>query len=219
MHESFRLEEGVPATPGESPFHVRGVYYASVIDDAKNVPGGLARFLNELADPRVREFMRQGFQFMTWYDACPTLPCGVALARIRERPYEAYMRETGQAYMRRLIPSMFRIFSRIGGPRLAAAHASRLFQMYFDCFQLSIPRVTDTDGTGHVTGLPLYLAPVFLNQSIGIISGALESLGAHDIEATYRDVVPSNPNDPLAPITCQVDFKWRLEGKPTNTRP
>jgi hypothetical protein len=38
MHGSFRLEETVPVPPGTSPFHVRGVIYASIIDSVKTRP-------------------------------------------------------------------------------------------------------------------------------------------------------------------------------------
>src|SRR5262245_60966145 len=114
MHSSFHLDEFVPVAPGTSPFRVRGLYYARVIEAAKNLPGGMDQLLGDLADSRVRDFMRQKFQFMGWYDALPTMPCAVAMTRLRERPFEEYMRETGRAAMQKLIPSMFRVFSRLG---------------------------------------------------------------------------------------------------------
>lgn len=211
MHELFRLEETLPLAPGTSPFHVRGIYYLRVVEDAKSLPGGMRQFLDELPDPRVRDFMRQKFQFTSWYDALPTLPCGVALARIRRRPFEEFMRETGRQSMVALAPSMFRIFSRFGGPRFAAAHAPRLFQAHFDFFELQLLRVTNYEGSGVVPSLPLYLAPTMVNQLIGIITGALECLGASAVEASYRDVRPSPSKHGFDMVTCGADLKWHLE--------
>jgi hypothetical protein len=219
MHESFRLEETVPVPPGTSPFHVRGVIYVSIIDSVKTIPGGMDRFLDELVDARVRDFMRQKFQFMGWYDVCPALPSAVAIARIRGRPFEAYIREAAKDSMLRLVPSMFRLFSRLGGPRLAAAHAPRLFQTYYDFLDLRLSRVSDEGGSGTLTGIPMYVAPQILNHVIGIIDGALESLGAKEIEATYRDVTVSGSHCGFELVTCHGDFRWRLAPKTPPAQP
>lgn len=210
MHESFRLDETLPVAPGTSPFRLRGVTYARLIDDAKALPGGMPQLVDELVDPRVRDFIRQKFQFMDWYDAFPLLPLAVTFARIKNRPLEPHMRAIGHEAMLKLIPSMFRVLSRLGGPRLAAAHAPRLFQMYFDFVELDQLRVDDHEGTGIVSGVPLYLAPVIINQVIGIIAGALESLGAKDIQADYRDVTVNGSRGGFELVTCHGDFKWRL---------
>jgi hypothetical protein len=219
MHESFRLDETVPVPPGTSPFNLRGVSYARVLEDAKTLPGGVDRFLDELVDHRVRDFMRQKFQFMTWYDALPLLPCAVTMTRINDRPLEAHMRAKGRESMRKLIPSMFRILSRLGGPRLAASHAPRLFQTYFDFLEFRLTYVNDDGGSGTISGVPLYLAPVVLNLSIGFINGALESLGAMDIGASYRDLTVSGSRGGFDLVTCHSDFKWRLAPMLWRARP
>jgi len=196
--------------PGTSPFHVRGVYYARVVTFARSLPGGIEQFLGGLLDPRVRDFMRQQFHFMNWYDAFPMLPCGVAMARICQQPFEEFMRERARASMLILVPSMFRVFARLGGPRLAASHAPRLFQSHFDFVELTLPRVNDVSGSGTVTGVPLYLAPIIANQVLGIISGALESLGASAIDASYRDVSTASPRYGFDTVTFHGDFAWSL---------
>ena len=210
MHESFRLEEIVPQPPGTSPFHVRGIYYIRVLDHARRVPGGLSRLLDELADPRVRDFMQQRFQFMTWYDVFPTLPCGIAMARICNRPFEAFMRETGHLAMTALAPSMFRLFSRFAGPRFAASHAPRLMRAYFDFVHLHVHGVNEREGTGSLSGIPLYVAPSIVNQLLGITSGALESLGATAVEGSYDQVVKSGSLQGQDLVTCRAHLKWSL---------
>jgi hypothetical protein len=218
MHESLRLDETVPVTPGESPFHVKGLFYARLLEDAKTLPGGVGQLMDELVDPRVRDFIRQKFHYAIWYDACPVLPCAVTFTRLRGRPLEAHMRHVGQAAMRALIPSMFRVFSRLGGPRLAAAHAPRLFQTYFDFVELKLLHVSDCEGIGTITGVPLYLAPVVINQIIGIIAGALESLGAKEIQAGYRDLAVTGSTAGFELVTCRGEFKWRLEHRTPPSR-
>lgn len=211
MDESFPLDETLPVPAGTSPFHVRGIYYIRVRDHAKSLPGGMTQFLDELVDARVRDFMRQPFHFMTWYDAFPTLPCGMALARIRGRPIEPFMRETGRQSMLRLAPSMFRLFSRIGGPRLAAAHAPRLFRNYFDFVELRMYGVNDCEGRGVASGIPRYAAAAIVNQAIGITTGGLESLGATDVQGSYRDVRVSGSNGGFPTVTFTADFRWSLQ--------
>ena len=219
MHELFRLDETLPVPPGTSPFNLRGVSYARLLEDAKALPGGVERFLDELVDHRVRDFMRQKFQFMNWYDAFPLLPCAVTMTRIQDRPLEAHMRETGRESMRKLIPSMFRVLSRLGGPRLAASHAPRLFQMYFDFVEFKVTYVDDDGGTGTVSGVPLYLAPVAVNLVLGFIAGVLESLGAKEIVSGYRDVAVSGCRGGFDLVTCRGEFAWRLEQKLLKARP
>ncbi len=219
MHEAFRLDETLPVAPGTSPFRLRGVTYARFHEDAKSLPGGMQQVLDELVDPRVRDFIRQKFQFMDWYDAFPLLPLAVTFTRIRNQPLEPHMRFVGREAMLKLIPSMFRVLSRLGGPRMAAAHAPRLFQMYFDFVELKQLRVDDHEGTGVVSGVPLYLAPVILNQVIGIIDGALQSLGARNIQSGYRDLTVNGSQGGFDLVTCHGDFKWHLERPPLGFRP
>jgi hypothetical protein len=185
-----------------------------MVEDAKTLPGGMRQLLDGLIDMRVREFIQQKFHFMEWYDAFPLLPCSVTITRILDRPLESHMRHVGREAMRKLIPSMFRILSRLGGPRLAAAHANRLFQTYFDFVEITQLRVDDHGGTGVVSGVPLYLAPVILNQVIGFIAGALESLGAKDIQADYRDVTLHGSHGGFDLVKCHGEFKWRLGQTP-----
>lgn len=222
VHELFRLEETVPLAPGTSPFHVRGVYYLRVLEHAKSLPGGLPRFLDELVDARVRDFLRQRFQFMHWYDAFPTLPCGVALSRIRGLPFEVYMRERGQQAMLALAPSMFRLLSRVGGPRFAASHAPRLIGAHFDFLEVQLLHVSDFEGSATVSSVPRYAAPAIVNVFIGITAGALECLGASGIEGSYREVTTSSSNSGFDMVAFRVELKWRLErapaGRITNRR-
>lgn len=210
MDEPFPLDDTLPAPPGTSPFHVRGIYFIRVREHAKGLPGGMTQFLDELVDARVRDFIQQRFQFMAWYDALPTLPCGLALARIRGRPMDVFMRETGRESMLRLAPSMFRVLSRLGGPRLAAAHAPRLFQNYFDFVELALSGVNERQGGGRASGIPLYAAAAIVNQAIGITTGALESLGATQVEASYGDVAMSRASHGFDTISCRLHFSWSL---------
>ena len=155
---------------------------------------------------------------MDWYDAFPLLPLAATFTRLRKRPLEPHMRAIGREAMLKLIPSMFRVLSRLGGPRMAAAHAPRLFQTYFDFVEMKDLRVDDHEGTGVVCGIPAYLAPVIINQVIGIIAGALESLGAKEIQASYRDVTLSGSRDGFDLVTCHGDFTWHLERAPFGSR-
>ena len=214
MHELFRLEETVPLAPGTSPFHVRGVYYLRVLEHAKSLPGGLHRFLDELVDARVRDFLQQRFQFMGWYDALPALPCGVALSRIRGLPFEVFMRERGQQTMLALAPSMFRLLSRLGGPRFAASHAPRLIRAHFDFSEVQVLHVSNVEGSATVSSVPLYAAPAIANLFIGITAGALECLGASGIEGSYREVTTSSSNGGFGMVAFRVELKWRLGRMP-----
>lgn len=219
MHSSFRLDEAIPVAPGTSPFKVRGAFYSTLFENAKALSGGMGRLLDELDDPRVRDFVTQRFHLMGWYDALPALPCAAALTRMRGEPFEALMREVARNMMRRLIPSMFRMLPGLGRPKVAAAHAPRLFQTYFNFVELQLGIVTDHEGTGIVSGIPQYAAPVFVNQILGIFIGTLESLGATDVEASYRDLTVSGSRDGLDLVSCRGEFKWRLEKFGPKSRP
>ena len=210
MHELFRLDEIVPVAPGQGPFHVRGLYYSRILDHAKGLSGGVNQFLDELADARVRDFMRRPFQFMGWYDAFPTLPCQVALARASGRPLEEFIRERSRLAMAKLIPSMFRPLAILGGPRLAAPHTPRLIQTYFDFIEVKVAAADDRGAAGTASGVPLYLAPVTINTVLGILVGSLESLGARDVRARYDDVVLTGMKDGFETVSFRASFSWSV---------
>lgn len=210
MHELFRLDQSVPVQPGTSPFHVRGIYYTLILQHARSLPGGMEQFLSQVTDSRVREFMNQPFKFMNWYDAFPTLPCQVALARIRGGPFEDFIRERARLSMQKLIPSMFRTVSKLAGPAAAACHAPRLLQHYYDFLQVEVNDVGGSEGYGTVSGIPLYLAPVNINGILGLLAGALESLGGNDIRTTYSDVDVTGKKGGFDTISCRLHVEWTV---------
>jgi hypothetical protein len=209
MHELFRLDQSVPVPPGTSPFHVRGIYYTLILQHARSLPGGMDQFFSEVPDVRVREFMNQPFKFMNWYDAFPTLPCQVALNRIRGGPFEEFIRERARLSMQKLLPSMFRTVSKLAGPAAAACHASRLLQHYYDFLQVEVSNVSHTEGHGGMSGVPLYLAPVTINGILGLIAGALESLGASDIRTSYLEVGVTGKTNGFDTVSCRVHVRWK----------
>jgi hypothetical protein len=212
MNELFTLTEVLPVDPGTSPFHVRGLYYSRLLDHAKSLPGGRDAFFAELEDPRVRTFLEQKFAWSEWYDALPTMPCHVALARARKADFEKMTRERGRVAGKTIIPAMFRAVLALASPKAMAQHMPRMMMSNFDFIRVRLTYIDDAGGRGESSAVPLILAPSVVNTVLGFIEGALELAGYTSIESRYTDVVRDGQAHCYDIVTVRYEFSWRPKG-------
>jgi hypothetical protein len=208
MHELFTLTEVLPVDPGTSPFHVRGLYYARLLEHARTLPGGRERFLGALKDERVREFLDQRFSWSTWYDALPTMPCHVALAHLRNADFETLTRERGRVAGKAIVPAMFRAVLTLASPKAMAQHLPRMMMSNFDFVRTTLTHIDDSSGKGEVSAVPTLLAPGVTNIVLGFIEGVLELAGYRDVAARYTEVFVDGRVDGFETLTVRHEFSW-----------
>jgi hypothetical protein len=208
MHPLFELTEILPVPPGDSPFHVRGLYYTRLLEHARSLPGGVDAFFGTLKDERVREFLRQKFAWSTWYDALPTMPCHVALARVRGLDFETLTKERGRLAGKAIIPSMFRALLALASPQAMAQHIPRVLMANFDFMRTDVSRVLDDKGIGEGHAIPLVIAPSVILTVLGFTEGALELAGYSDVSSSYSDVTPDGQVHGFDTVATRLEFSW-----------
>jgi hypothetical protein len=209
MHSLFRIGEPLPVAPGESPFHLRGVYFDRVVSRARKDPGGLPALLDALSGERVRAFVQQKFSWNGWYDALPIMPMYEAIARLRGQDFETCVREGTRRGAIEAIPSLFRFALRMTG---AAVLSGRLAQMVIyssDFTRLGIQHMSDGRGSATGSGIPLYIAPQTANLSLGYFQAALELRGKLDVQGRYTTVTKDGERDGFETVTIGYEFTWR----------
>jgi len=209
MHPLFRVDDPLPVAPGESPFHMRGVYFDRVVSRVKDECGGFAPLLQAIDDERVRAFVQQKFQWNGWYDVLPIMPIYGAVAHLRGQDFETCVREGTRRGAIEAIPRLFRVALRLTG---ASALAGRLAQMVIyssDFTRLGIQSVTDTSAVATGSGIPLYVAPHIANLSLGYFRAALELRGNADVDGRYTTVTKDGERDGFETVTIAYEFSWR----------
>lgn len=208
MDPSFDMTEELERPPGTSPFHARGIFYDHLLKHASTLPGGIPRFLSEMRDPAVREFMSQRFKWTEWYDAIPMTAAQVALCRIDAGEFETLVRARARRAAQNLVPRLFRVVLGMGNPKLAAEHLQSLLVRHYDFSDLAV-EVTGNEGRGTVQRLPRRIAPSFVNVVVGLVDGALGLMGAKSIEGGYSNVREAPPAHGFPTVSCDIHFRWK----------
>lgn len=208
MHELFELTEVLPVAPGQSPFHVKGLYYTRLLDHARSLPGGRSAFFKELKDERLPEFYSQRFGWSKWYDALPTMPAHIALARARGADFETLTRERGKLAGQAIVPAMFRAVLALASPQAMAQHMPRMLMANFDFMRHQGVRIERSSGVGETSAIPRILAPSVSNTVMGFIEGVLDLAGYTQVRARYTDVVEDGVQEGFPTVTVRYEFSW-----------
>jgi hypothetical protein len=201
------IEETLPVDPGKSPFHVRGVYYARVMEHARSSPGGIDAFWGALKDARLKPFLQQSFSWSEWYDAFPTLPAHVALARVRSEDFEKGTRDRARGAAVELVGKLFK-FAMDGMARgESVPHIPRIFESQFDFGSIELSATRDR-GEGTVRGIPRYVAPSLINVFLGIMQGALEHDGGASVKIEYTSIDTDGSRDGFDLIRAHIESTW-----------
>lgn len=209
MHELFEIRETLPIEAGQSPFHIRGLYYSRLLTRAGTLPGGIPRLLDALKDDSVRQFAQQKFNWNRWYDVLPSMPLYAALARIHDRDFEQFVFEGSRMAARELVPRVFRFAARMASPAVLAARVAQLNMHGVDFQTLALDPFQDGRGSGSASGVPLIVAPNMANFVLGWFQGLIEVGGSRVTSARYTDVVSEGLRDGFQTVKIRYEFEWR----------
>jgi hypothetical protein len=201
------MDDPLPVPPGQSPFHVRGLYYARLLSHATKRLGGRARVLSALS-PELRAFAEQSFAWTGWYDALPAMPICVAFVRELGLPFEPGVREQTRSAALDIIPSFFRLALRVPGHVAFTAQTERIVPATMDFIELKMERSTETHSSGWGRGVPLFLAPHVANTVVGFFQAILELRTGAVVRARYTDVVKIAPRHGFESVAIRYEFDW-----------
>jgi hypothetical protein len=207
VHPLFSIDEPLPVAPGESPFHIRGVYYERLIAYIKKA-GKLEGVLGSLDDPRVRAFAEQRFSWTGWFDVFPALPLCAAFARCIGEEFEPGLRKHTRIAAFDVIPSAFRIPLLASGPKGVSTAIAHLGATVMDFVELGPEETTSTRSHSLHRGIPRFVAPHTANMVIGFFQALLEMRGARSVRARYTDVEKDVVRAGFETVTIRYEFDW-----------
>jgi hypothetical protein len=208
VHTLFRIDQPLPVPAGQSPFHIRGLYYERLIAHIKRRVGSLNGVLELMDDPGARAFAQQRFSWTGWFDILPAMPICEAFARLRGFEFEAGVREQTRSGALEVIPSALRFALRIPGPIAMPAQTAQVVAALMDFVEMRFEETTATRSHGWQKGIPLYVAPLLTNTTIGFFRALLELRGAGDVRAKYTDVVRDINRFGFETVAIRYEFDW-----------
>jgi hypothetical protein len=211
VHELFRITEKLPMPAGQSPFHIRGLYYDRLFSRVRQLRGGMDELNRQIVDDGVRKFVNQKFTWMGWYDALPTVPICAAVARMTGEDFETSVREGTRIASLKLVPKIFRMVLSLSSAGASAARITQHIMSTVDYVQIGEIKYGDGHATGTGYGMPLLVAPHASNLMLGFMQGVLEASGANDVRAKYTDVALDGTREGYHTVTIRYEFHWKQE--------
>jgi hypothetical protein len=207
VHPLFSIDEPLPVAPGESPFHIRGLYYDRLVAYIKKA-GKLEGVLDSLDDPRVRAFAEQRFSWTGWFDALPAVPICATFARCINEEFESGLRKHTRRAAVEVIPSAFRFPLLMSGPTALSTAIGHLGATMMDFIELGAEETTSTHSHGWYRGIPRFVAPHTANIVLGFFHALLELRGARTVSARYTDVEKDVGRAGYETVAIRYEFDW-----------
>ena len=199
----------LPTPPGQSPFHVRGSSYLRMRDyiDQK-LPGGIEAVLARLEGAELRQFARQVFLPVSWYDALPLLPLSDAIAAVEGRPYADSVRHRAVLAAESDLSGLYRVLLKVVSPELAIERLQRTLMRYFDFGRIDGMVTTRGRSEGRLSGFPAPLVRWFAPMVTGYAPEVLRAAGA--IGARAHVAAPQRVGARLGieTVTLTLHFSW-----------
>jgi hypothetical protein len=120
-------------SPGQSPFHVKGLIYARThMYFTEHVEGGPAAVVEHLPSEALRTFFQQTFVASTWYDALPMAPLIQAEAKACGQPVKDYLAQRAGWQAEQDIHTVYRLLLKLASPAMVAARLPTLISRVID---------------------------------------------------------------------------------------
>jgi hypothetical protein len=194
--------------PGESPFHVRGSTYLGMRDHVKaNIPGGMDAVANALPDGPHREFVRQMFLAVGWYDALPIRPITEVIAKLERRPWDESVRARAQQVAVRDLTIIHRVLLAASSPERVVEKLQRAALQYFDFGQTEIVDNQPGQSKFVLRGVPQPLGAWFLPMLDGYAGTLIARAGGKNPTVTGR-LIPRGREDRIGLVDVHVDVVW-----------
>ncbi|AKT38673.1 hypothetical protein [Chondromyces crocatus] len=199
----------LPAAPGKSGFHIKGVVYSGIFGRLAQETGALERLREELNDQTLLGFFDQLFLASGWYDIFPIVPLFSAMARTRGVSFESASIEGTRARATEDLNSIYRSFYRGATPAQVALRLARGFGRYIDFGDAT--STENADGTVEIAThkLPTFLLPWYMPSAATFCRIALELAGARDVRTFWRAPEDDGERGDISLASIQLSLSWR----------
>jgi hypothetical protein len=194
--------------PGESSFHVRGSTYLGMRDYVKaKIPGGMDAVINALPDGPHREFARQIFVAVGWYDALPIRPITEIIAKLERRAWEESVRARAVEVAQRDLNVIHRLLLAASSPERVVEKLQRAALQYFDFGETEITAAERGRSKFVLRDVPQPLGPWFLPMLDGYAGTLISRAGGKDPQIGGR-LIPRGRKDGIGLVDVHVDMTW-----------
>lgn len=199
----------LPAPPGKSEFHVKGVVYAGIFSRLAQEPEAAAKLRAELADPELHRFYDQLFLASGWYDVFPIVPLIAALARVRSISFDVAAAEGARIRVTEDLNSIYRSVLRGTRPDEVAKRLTRGFSRYLDFGRAEVTSSSAGAIEISTSEMPTFLLPWYMPVAGTFFRVALESAGARDVRVSWRAPEDDGRRRDILLSRVHVALTWR----------
>ncbi|HZS37943.1 MAG TPA: hypothetical protein VFF06_13995 [Polyangia bacterium] len=196
--------------PGKSPFHLKGVVYRGVIEYVeRTLAGGRGQLAAALRDEPLRSFFAQPFLDGSWYDALPLEALCQAIAQLERRPMLELVRDLSRAQVRRDTRGVYKLLLKLVSPETVLERAPRAAQQYFDFVTSTSDRLDERRFRLTGSGIPDFLAPVYMAMTESFLLHALELAGAREPVHRWLEPRPAGERHGVPLVKVEREIVWR----------
>jgi hypothetical protein len=171
------------------------------------VPGGMDAVANALPDGPHREFVRQVFLPVAWYDALPIRPITEIIAKLERRPWEDSVRARAQDTAVRDLTLLHRVLLAASSPERVVEKLQRASLRYFDFGETEILEAERGHSKCVMRGVPQPLGSWFLPMLDGYAGTLIARAGGKEPKVGGR-LIPRGSKDGIGLVDVHVDMSW-----------
>jgi hypothetical protein len=194
---------------GTSSYRARGSRYTGMLQHAiDRVPGGLDTVCRHLPDDSHREFVRQVFLPVGWYDALPLYALATAIGKAEGRSAEAFLQERTIQAARNDLTGIYKLILRVASAEMVASRLQRATSRFFDFGVSEVVESAQGRSTGRFSQIPRAVG----NWCAAVIPGyaveVLKVAGAKLPRAHVDPLESQGMRDGIEHVQLRIYLTW-----------
>jgi len=171
------------------------------------IPGGMDAVAGALPDGPHREFVRQMFVAVGWYDALPIRPITEIIAKLERRPWEQSVRARAQEAAVRDLNIVHRMLLAASSPEKVVEKLQRAALQYFDFGETEVVENDRGHSKFVLRGVPQPLGSWFLPMLDGYAGTLIARAGGKQPSVSGR-LIPRGREGGIGMVDVHVDMSW-----------
>ncbi|UJR80990.1 hypothetical protein [Sandaracinus amylolyticus] len=199
----------IPWSPGQSPFHIKGVAYRGHVEYCDRiVPGGHSAVLAALGRPDVTKFFSQPFLASTRYDVFPLAMVGIGAARVMGTGFSEFVRERTRWQANEDVKGVYRWLLGFTTPEMIGGRLQRLISQYFDFGDVIVEESTKGYIRTLRRGLPRPLTEWYASVSEPYVEVLLGMAGGKNVRCTSLVPIPEGRAHGVDIVSLPFEARW-----------
>jgi len=200
----------LPRPPGENPFRHKGISMNGLVTFIKELaPGQFDTIVNQIADPRIRDFVRQPFVAAGWYDCLPILHLASACAAFLHMPTTKLLIDHATWQVQHDLKGVHKLLAaKLITPEALVARTTDITKRYYDFANVEVVSCTPGVLVTTVSRLPEVLVPWFKVVPKVALTVLMQHAGAENIKVAYGPSKPDGDVDGIPIVKISARRTW-----------